>query len=87
MKIFDKNGTEIERGDTIIYNNLEYIIEFGEGAYDGGHYTYIGWYAMLKTRVLDGYTKDDAFGAGDGNGYILTLTEDIEVIRKKHYEI
>ena len=64
----DKNGKEIREGDLIrlhdperfMYNGI-YKVKWGEGTYDSGVYTYIGFYC-----------EDQGNGDSDGFGWVIT---------------
>ena len=71
--VYDKNGSEIKEGDLVRYFGDSwtgiYKIKWGEGTYDSGAYTYIGFYCE----------PDD--GDSDGFGFILTdKSELLEII-------
>jgi len=67
--VLDRNGKEIQEGDTIKYTGDccpgKYKIKYGEGTYDSGIYTYIGFYCEAED------------GDSDGLGFLLTVESEL----------
>lgn len=66
----DSQGIEIKEGDIIFYpsHNTHYKIHFGEGTYDSGYYTYIGFYCEELNNSLTPRYPDDRERGCDGYG-------------------
>jgi len=71
----DKNGNIIKLNDKIKVTDTSssdgvYTVGYGEGSYDSGWYTYLGWYLTHDIHGDDGY------------GWILILdSKQLEIIK------
>ena len=74
---YDKNDIEIGEGDVVVFTDNTFddleprtlTVKYGIGTYDSGVYKYVGFYV------------EDAEGYSDGDGYILTEKDNIEIIK------
>lgn len=79
--LFDKDGNEIFEGDTIIVDDCceeseKFLVRYGLGTYDSGHYKYIGFF-LEKLNMIYAHNK---YGWTDGNANLMFETNRIRKV-------